>query len=60
MIENKALNKHDLIALLRTFSEKELKRLSLYLAADYFSKRRALKVLFEELRKYHPHYTDIN
>lgn len=58
-MKNKPLNKHDLVAVLRSFSPKELKRFSLYLASEYFTTRRSLQTLFESLIQFHPLYTDV-
>jgi hypothetical protein len=59
-MKNKPLFKHDLIIFLRTFSQKELKRFSLYLASDFFSTRKALLILYNELINFHPLYTQID
>ena len=59
-MKNKPLNKHDLIAILRSFSPKELKRFTLYLGSEYFNTRKALRILLEKLLEFHPLYTDVN
>ncbi len=59
-MKNKPLNRHDVVHLLRTFSQKELKRFSLYLGSEYFNTRNALKALYSEIIKYHPLYTHVN
>lgn len=58
-MKNKPINKLDAIKLFRTFSDKELRRFSCYLESEYFSERKTLIILFNELQKYHPLYTDI-
>ncbi len=59
-MKKKPLFKHDLIALLRSFTPKEQKRFVLYLSSEFFTTRKALGVLFSKLVTFHPLYTDEN
>lgn len=59
-MKNKPLFKHDLIKLLRSFTAKEQKRFLMFLNSEFFVTRKALVILYTELIKFHPLYTNVS
>jgi hypothetical protein len=50
--------KHELLEILKTFSDHEKKRFGKFLRSDYFNKSPKINRLFNILRKYHPDYNN--
>lgn len=59
-MRKKHLLNNDLIALLRTLTKDEFKKLGLYLRSKYFGYRNSLSILLIELKRFHPLYTHIH
>jgi len=59
-MKNKAILEHDLVIILRSFSESELKKFGDFLSSPYFSYRPSLKKAYNELIKFHPLYTHVS
>lgn len=48
--------KHNIFTLFKEFSLLELKNLENFLNSPYYNKSRRVKILFKEIKKYHPEY----
>jgi len=58
-VNNLQVFKHELIPILRSFSETELQKFADFLSSPYFSFRKNLKLLYYTLFQFHPLYTHI-
>ena len=51
---------HNIFNLLKEFSDIEIKKLESFLKSPYYNKNNKVLLLFNEIRKYHPHFKSKN